>query len=174
MVKKLLITGASGFVGGHFVDHLIETSPDIGIYGTIRERSNLDHLSRYGKKITLCHCEMTDPSSVRETLKEVEPDYLVHLAGQSSIIHSWNQPHSLLDANVISTINILEGMKDLRLFNARVLIIGSSDCYGIIDKHDFKIPEHYPLKPFSLYAITKELGEPEIFADVPVRLREIL
>lgn len=159
MVKRLLITGISGFVGGHLVDHLIKTQADLGIYGTIRERSNLEYLLKYGDRINLRHCDMTDSSSVRQTLKEIQPDYLVHLAGQSSIAHSWSQPHSLLNANVVSTINIFEGIKDLGLSGTRVIIIGSSDCYGIIDKTDFKVPENYPLKPVSLYAVTKAINE---------------
>jgi GDP-4-dehydro-6-deoxy-D-mannose reductase len=159
MVKKILVTGISGFVGGHFVDYLIDTKADVYIYGTIRERSNLKYLSKYNNKIDLHHCEITDSSSVRETLKEIKPDYLIHLAGQSSITHSWSQPHSLLNANIISTINIFEGIKDLDFRDTRVLIIGSSDCYGIIDQTNIKIPESYPLKPVSLYAITKAVNE---------------
>ena len=159
MQKRLLITGISGFVGGHLVKHLIDANANLDIYGTIRERSNLSYLSSYGKKIKLYHCEMTDSSSVRETLKDIEPHYLVHLAGQSSIAYSWSQPHGLLDANVVSTINIFEGIKALGLADTRVLIIGSSDCYGIIDSGISKIPEDYPLKPISLYAVTKAINE---------------
>ena len=159
MSEVMLITGISGFVGSHLVDHLMETSAAWRIYGTIRERSNLRYISRYGQRIGLCHCELTDFSSVRDTLKEVKPDYIVHLAGQSSIAYSWNQPNSLLDANVRSTINIFESIKELGLSSTRVLIIGSSDCYGIVDRCDFNIPESHPLRPVSLYAITKAANE---------------
>ena len=159
MSKKILITGISGFVGGHLVDHLVDTGSNLQIHGTIRERSNLKYLSKYGDEISLCHCELTDFSSVRQILKKVEPDYVIHLAGQSSINYSWNQPDSLLNANVKSTINIFENIKELDLSDTRVLIIGSSDCYGIIDKSNFNISEDYPLKPVSLYAITKAINE---------------
>lgn len=159
MSKKVLITGISGFVGSHLVDHLMDSKPNLSIYGTIRERSNLEYLSGYSSRINLCNCELTDFSSVEQTLKEVKPDYLIHLAGQSSVAYSWSQPHSLFDVNVKSTINIFENIKNIGLSDTRILIIGSSDCYGVIDTSNFNIPENYPLKPVSLYAITKAINE---------------
>ena len=69
-------------------------------------------------------CDLTDLALVEETVKEIVPDQVLHLAGQNSVAKSWENPGNYLHANVLGTVNLLEG---IRAYSpaARVLVAGS-------------------------------------------------
>jgi len=85
-------------------------------------------------------------------VKKVNPDYVFHLAAQSSVGISWNNSKLTFDVNVNGTVNLLDAIKAVNI-QCRILVVGSSDEYGIAKK--LPISEEHDLNPQSPYAISK-------------------
>ena len=132
---KILLTGASGFAGGHLT-HFLSGKKNIKIYG-------------------LCghDCDVRDPKEVRRMLEEIKPDRIFHLAAQSSVPLSWKDPNETFKTNLMGTLNLLEALKDLKI-KPLAHIAGSAEMYGAVQgKH--RISERSDLKPMNPYAASK-------------------
>lgn len=150
---KALITGINGFVGEYLSDFLI--SNQIDVYGTVlSEEVSIENIS--DNKIF--KMDLLDKNEVNKIIAEIKPDYIFHLAGQSSVALSWKKPDLTINVNVIGTINLLEAVK-LYSNKSRVLIIGSSDQYGIVNPEQCPISENTPMNPQSPYATSKKTQE---------------
>lgn len=147
---RVLITGVSGFVGGHMVDLLRAEAPQAEIVG-------LD--SRPGNRaralgIEIVKADLQDPVSVRRALEQVRPDRLVHLAAQSSPQRSWEDPAGTLKTNLLGLLHLLEAARTLSL-EPRLLVVGSAEEYGLVQPHEMPLREEAPLRPASPYAVSK-------------------
>lgn len=147
---KALITGVNGFVGNYLSKYLIEQG--YTVYGTVIEDNvQMDNINI--KKMNLLN-----KSEVMETIKSIKPDYIYHLAGQSAVGLSWKEPTLTMNVNINGTINLLDSVRENNI-DTKVLIIGSSDEYGVIKPEDCPINEEHPLNPTSPYAISKMTQE---------------
>lgn len=153
--KKLLIIGGAGFVGGHLIQYL-KSETGIEIYATKLENEINDSLSI--KSENIINLDITNSIRVKEVLASIRPDYIIHLAAQSSVAVSWKRPVLTFDINVNGTINILEAVKELEI-RARVLLIGSAEQYGIIKPEDLPIKEETEIHPSNPYAVSKATQE---------------
>jgi GDP-4-dehydro-6-deoxy-D-mannose reductase len=158
MSRRILVTGAAGFVGSWFIEHALAQGDDV--VAAIRLRSNTENLDHIvpNQKLHLAHCELTDPTSVSALLGDNGPfTHIIHLAAQSFVRASWDQPHYTLTNNIQSQANLLEEvLKDaLEGIETRVLIIGSSEEYGLVHEKELPITEEQPLRPLSPYAVSK-------------------
>lgn len=147
---KALITGVNGFVGNYLSKYLIEKG--YTVYGTVIE-DNVIMENVHIKKMNLLNKE-----EVMETIKSINPDYIYHLAGQSAVGLSWKEPTLTMNVNINGTINLLDAVRENNL-GTKVLIIGSSDEYGIIKPENCPINEQHELNPTSPYAISKKTQE---------------
>jgi GDP-4-dehydro-6-deoxy-D-mannose reductase len=151
-VVRLLITGITGFVGSHFAEFALAHGVDV--VGSVRWRSRTEHIEHLRPRITLVESDLRDLFSVRTLLERARPDYIVHLAAQSFVAASWQTPSETLYTNTISQVNLFEGMRQLGL-EARFLVIGSSEEYGLVHPEELPIRETNPLRPLSPYAVSK-------------------
>jgi GDP-4-dehydro-6-deoxy-D-mannose reductase len=147
---KVLITGITGFAGSHLADYCVERGDEV--HGTNRWRSNLENIIHLNGKIRLHECDLTDSSAVRSVIREVNPEWVFHLAAQSYVHSSWKEPSYTLNNNITSELNLLEALKGS---TARIQIAGSSEEYGEVDKWNIPISEDAPLNPLSPYAVSK-------------------
>lgn len=147
---KALITGVNGFVGYYLSKYLVEKG--YTVYGTVIE----DNVTM--DNVIIHKMNLLNKKEVEETIKSINPDHIYHLAGQSAVGLSWKNPTLTIDVNVNGTINILESVRESNI-NTKVLIIGSSDEYGIIKAEECPISEEHPLNPSSPYAISKMTQE---------------
>lgn len=147
---KALITGVNGFVGKYLSKYLIDKG--YNVYGTVIEDDvQMDNVNI--KKMNLLN-----KKEVNETIKSINPDYIYHLAGQSAVGLSWKEPTLTMNVNINGTINLLDAVRENNI-DTKVLIIGSSDEYGVIKPEDCPIREEKRLNPASPYAISKMAQE---------------
>ncbi len=153
---KVLITGATGFVGSHLIEFILGMGGDITIYAAQRRRSNIDSVRHlYGhKRIKWVTMDITDSHSVAWLVENYKPDRCFHLAAQSFVPSSWNAPQETMTTNVIGTINLLEAIRT-KAPDTLVQIAGSSEEYGMVAENEVPIRESNPLRPLSPYGVSK-------------------
>ena len=149
-MKKAIITGGTGFVARHLSKSLMNKG-----YTVIGTTRNCCPELHFKDGFKLVQINDSNIGEWRQLFDEYQPDEIYHLAGQSSVSESWNNKVNTLNANIISTINILEAIRESIICkNVSILTVGSSEEYGHID--DTKaITELTPLQPISPYGISK-------------------
>uniref|UniRef100_A0A7V3ZUG8 SDR family oxidoreductase n=1 Tax=candidate division WOR-3 bacterium TaxID=2052148 RepID=A0A7V3ZUG8_UNCW3 len=150
---KVLITGITGFVGSHLAEYLLSLK-NCEIYGTYRWRSRMENISHIKEKLKLFECDLKDATAVYNLIKEIKPDMIFHLAAQSYVPMSWTAPSETIITNVISQINILEAVRNLKM-DTLIHIAGSSEEYGLVLRNEVPIKETNPLRPLSPYGVSK-------------------
>jgi GDP-4-dehydro-6-deoxy-D-mannose reductase len=149
---RLLVTGIAGFVGGHLVEYLRRERPDVEVCGLSRPHGRA--LSGAAAGVRLLEADLNDAASVEAALREVKPDRILHLAGQSSVHQSWLDPGGTLRTNVLGLVNLLEVLRRHSLA-PDVLVVGSAEEYGLVEAKDLPVREDAPLLPSNPYAVSK-------------------
>lgn len=145
---KTLIIGGSGFVGPYLCNHLInDLKWDVDVTKTENEE-----LEIAGARVL--NCDILDMDSLKSVFEASKPDYVIHLAAQSSVAVSWKKPQLTANVNIIGCINLLETIKELDK-KPRVLLVGSGEEYGHISEDACPIEEDTVLRPGNIYAATK-------------------
>jgi GDP-mannose 4,6-dehydratase len=158
-MKRVLVTGASGMVGSHLIDYLLENT-NYEIYGMIRWRSPLDNLEHLaglinsGNRIKLLYGDLTDEQSLRAVVQESAPDFVYHLAAESFPQTSFSAPIHTFDVNISGTFRLLECIRSLAP-HSKVHICSSSEVFGKVPSEFVPIKESTPFHPASPYAISK-------------------
>jgi len=114
---KALITGAGGFVGKYLSDYLESTGTEV--FGT----DIAEGAAEFGQ---FRQCDLLDAKSVDALIADVMPDCIYHLAGQSNVGVSWNQPALTMQVNVMGTVNLMDAVRRIAP-GAKMLIVGSAD-----------------------------------------------
>ena len=152
-MRRVLVTGVTGFAGSHLVDYMLERD-DSEIIGIQRWRSRTENIEHFADRITLLECDLRDASSTRDTLEKVRPDWIFHLAAQSFVPTSWTAPTESLTTNIIGQINLFEAVRKLGM-KCRIQLACSSEEYGLVLPDELPIKETNPLRPLSPYAVSK-------------------
>jgi NAD dependent epimerase/dehydratase len=151
--KKVLVTGADGFIGSHLVEHLLEEGCKVKAfvyYNSFNSWGWLDSIpSEKLKQLEIFAGDIRDPNGVREAMKGTE--VVFHLAALIAIPFSYHSPDSYIDTNVKGTLNIVQGAKDLGI--ERVLVTSTSEVYGTATY--IPIDENHPRQPQSPYSASK-------------------
>ena len=145
---KALVVGGGGFVGPYLVKHLKEEQ-GMEVYVTKTEKETLD-MDCSG----IYDLDILELNQVTELLNKIRPDYIFHLAAQSSVAYSWKNPGLTIDVNIKGCVNLLDGIRQLD-YKPRVLLIGSGEEYGHIKDGECPIVEDNVLRPGNIYAATK-------------------
>ena len=137
---KALVTGASGFVGRHLVQHLTAEGDDV---------VEMDRVSGGP--------DLLDLDGMTSAFVEARPNVVYHLAGDADVGGSWYHPGTTFRANAEGTLNVLAAARASGV--ERVIVIGSADVYGRVQGADLPITEAQPLCPVSPYAASKVSAE---------------
>lgn len=150
---KALITGSSGFIGGHLVAELKANN-----YEVVKcdMRPSDDNVA----------LDIMDQELIQNVLEEHKPDIIINMAGQANVGLSWKKPQLTVQLNTVGLINILEAVKAINP-KIRVIAVGSSDEYGSLEERGTNVTEDIPVKPITPYAISKQAQE--LFAQLYVR-----
>jgi GDP-4-dehydro-6-deoxy-D-mannose reductase len=117
-----------------------------------RVRSDVSELE--AARVPVRYGDVTDLSSMCTVIKNSEPDVIFHLAAQSYVPASWDEPAATMRANAMGTLNILEAVKQ-HAPEAVLQVCGSSEEYGMVYPHETPITEEQPLRPLSPYGVSK-------------------
>jgi GDPmannose 4,6-dehydratase len=153
-MKRALICGISGQDGAYLAQLLLKKG--YAVWGTSRDAqlssfANMRKLGIYDQ-VRLVSMSLNDFRSTLQVLKQVAPDEIYNLAGQSSVGLSFEQPVETLESICIGSLNLLEAIRFLelpgRLYNA-----GSGECFG--NTNGVAADEQTPFRPRSPYAVAK-------------------
>ena len=151
-MKRVLITGITGFVGSHLADLLL--SKNYEVYGIVRWRSNLENITHIKDSLKLVEADVKDAHSLYKAINDARPDEIYHLAAQSFVPTSWTAPADTMETNAVGTINMFEAIRKSNT-NPPVHVAGSSEEYGFVKPEETPIKEDNPLRPLSPYGVSK-------------------
>ena len=153
MSKKVLVTGADGFIGSHLVETLLLRGYEVKAFVYYNSFNNWGWLDTLSKdvldKIEVFPGDVRDPNAVREAMKGC--DVVMHLAALIAIPYSYYAPDTYVDTNIKGTLNILQAARDLG--TSRVLVTSTSEVYGTAQY--VPIDEKHPFQGQSPYSATK-------------------
>jgi len=151
--KKVLVTGADGFIGSHLVEALLAHGCDVRAfvyYNSMNSWGWLDTLSpEVTRTLDVFAGDIRDPNGVHEAMKGC--DVVFHLAALIAIPFSYHSPDSYVDTNIKGTLNVLQAAR--KLGTERVLVTSTSEVYGTAQYAP--IDEKHPFQGQSPYSATK-------------------
>lgn len=162
MQKKILVTGAAGFIGFHVADKLCKSNWQV---------IGLDNLNNYYEvslkedrlRLLLAHenfkfhkLDLVDREAIKNLFAKEKFDFIVHLAAQAGVRYSLQNPYSYVDSNLSGFLNILEGCRHNPV--EHLIYASSSSVYGANTKMPFSVHDNVD-HPVSLYAATKKANE---------------
>jgi GDP-4-dehydro-6-deoxy-D-mannose reductase len=147
---RALITGITGFAGGHLAQILSERGDEV--YGVdIRSADGLAHL---GRDINSYTADLSDPTPTAEIINNIRPDAIYHLAGQPFVPTSWEDPWGTIENNIRPQLNILQAIIQQKL-ETRLLIVASNQVYGKVSSDQLPVSEDTPFRPDNPYGVSK-------------------
>src|SRR3954465_15473970 len=151
---RAVITGASGFVGGHLVEHLAASGDlVVGLSASGRWPKGLGHLDRLAR-IEAIDLADADEADLADRIARKQPEVIYHLAAQANPQASVSDPRGTWALNLVGALNLLESVRHAGL-PARVVLVGSGVCYGNPAPEYLPVNESCPLRPNNPYAASK-------------------
>lgn len=152
-MKKVLVTGADGFIGSHLVELLLEKGYEVRAFVYYNSFNTWGWLDTFSKeqldKIDIFTGDIRDPNGVREAMKGI--DVVYHLAALIGIPFSYHSPDSYVDTNIKGTLNVLQAARDQKV--ERLVVTSTSEVYGTALY--VPIDEDHPLQGQSPYSASK-------------------
>lgn len=151
--KKVLVTGADGFIGSHLVEQLLEEGASVRAFCYYNSFNSWGWLDTFPadklERLDIFTGDVRDPNGVRTAMKDI--DIVYHLAALIAIPYSYHSPDAYVDTNVKGTLNIVQAARDLNV--ERVLVTSTSEVYGTAQY--VPIDEKHPRQGQSPYSATK-------------------
>lgn len=152
-MKKILVTGADGFIGSHLTEALVRAGYDVRAFVLYNSFNSWGWLDRCGAdvkgKFDVFAGDVRDPYGVRAAMKGC--DAVLHLAALIAIPYSYHSPDTYVDTNVKGTLNVVQAARDMGL--SRVVQTSTSEVYGTA--RFVPITEGHPLQGQSPYSASK-------------------
>ena len=151
--KKVLITGADGFIGSHLVEALLNNGVDVKafvLYNSFNSWGWLDSLpAQIQNDMEIFSGDIRDPHGVKTAMKDC--DIVLHLASLIAIPYSYHSPDTYVDTNIKGTLNIVQAARELEI--EKVVHTSTSEVYGTAQY--VPIDENHPLQGQSPYSASK-------------------
>lgn len=160
--KKILVTGAAGFIGSYLSKRLTELGHEVVGIDNMNDYYDVnlkeERLKKLDKELlfTFKKIDISNKQMVNELFKQVEPDIVVNLAAQAGVRYSIENPDAYIQSNIIGFYNILEACRNYPV--EHLLYASSSSVYGSNKKVPFEETDFVD-NPVSLYAATKKSNE---------------
>ena len=154
---RALITGATGFVGGHLAEALL-TRAGVEVVGLSRTADWPAEWAHLAGRVPLAACDMTDRAAFAAALDRAAPDQVYHLAGFASPGDSFRDPDAAWAGNLTTALNLFESLAGGGA-RPRVVFVGSGLIYGDPEGSDYLAREDSPMHPTSPYAASKAAAD---------------
>ena len=151
MTTRVLVTGATGFVGRHLLDLLVREEVEITAWRRANANETLPAAHAASPRVRWVDVEVADPAGVAAAVRLAPPDHVYHLAGASHVGRSWDEATTTLETNVLGTHHLLEALRAAAPA-ARVLLPCSALVYR---PSESLLAEDSPIGPTSPYGISK-------------------
>jgi nucleoside-diphosphate-sugar epimerase len=160
--KRVLVTGASGFIGSHLTRRLVSEGATVhGLTSTVSSVYPA-RLLDIRDSITLHEASLDDRGAMELLADDIKPEYVFHLGAYTHVGKSWNRVDECIQVNIQGTVNLLMAVE--RVGFTRFLNTGTSEIYG-----DIEVPfrEDATVHPISPYSVSKHAAEEycRLFAD---------
>src|SRR3954468_23453238 len=155
---RVLVTGVSGFVGGHLAEHLIESEDlVVGLSASGRWPEGLAHLS---SRVRIERCDLAGDveADLAELIGRKQPEVIYHLAAQANPQASSADPRGTWALNLGGTLNLLEAVRKSGL-TPRVVLVGSGVSYGNPAPEHLPVAESCPMRPNNPYSSSKAAAD---------------
>ncbi len=162
MQKKILVTGAAGFIGFHLSKKLCENNwnvvglDNLNAYYDINLKKDRLNLLKPNENFKFYKVDLVERESIKKIFNSEKFDYVVNLAAQAGVRYSIQNPYSYVDSNLSGFLNILEGCRHNPV--EHLIYASSSSVYGANTKMPFSVHDNVD-HPVSLYAATKKANE---------------
>ena len=166
--QKLLVTGGAGFIGSHFVDAALASDYSVLTVDKLDYCGNLLNLEKAlaNKSHKFVKGDIADAELMSATLKSFKPNAIIHLAAQTHVDRSIEDPSVFVDNNVVSTQRLLEaarvywkGLRGEKKERFRFIYVSTDEVYGSLQTKDKPFSIESPYRPSSPYAASKAAGE---------------
>ena len=151
--KRILVTGADGFIGSHLTETLVRAGHQVRafvLYNSFNSWGWLDHADRaVREQLDVFAGDIRDPHGVRTAMKDC--DVVLHLAALIAIPYSYHSPDTYIDTNIKGTLNVLQAARELG--GVKVVHTSTSEVYGTA--RFVPITEEHPLQGQSPYSASK-------------------
>lgn len=158
-MKKIMVTGFSGFVSRHFVEYLYEDKLSYEVLGVDIKEPEWD-LEQFQPvlKLYFMKLDLLDTAALQDVIRTFRPDYILHLAAFSSVSYSWKYPSACFNNNTKIFLNLTDALRAEQL-DSRLLSVGSSEEYGNVTADLLPLVEEQQLRPVSPYAVARVAQE---------------
>ncbi len=154
LMKRILITGITGFAGSYLAEYLVSNG-NFEIFGTYLFEQSLINVGKIKDKLQLVKIDLSKEKNVSDIVRNISPSVIFHLAALTSPADSFKNPTATLTNNISLQINLMEAVKKNNLLDTKILVVSSGEIYGIVKKEDLPIDEKVSLMPTNPYSVSK-------------------
>ena len=149
---KAFITGIAGFAGRHLTEYLRGRGDEVAGL-EIEETDEIAELVKT-QGLKVFYGDLRDEEKLAKALKQFKPDIVFHLAAQTSVRFSFENPLETFSVNIVGTLVLMETISRVDL-PLKLMVISSSEVYGALTPEECPVAEEHPLKPINPYAVSK-------------------
>lgn len=153
--RRVLVTGATGFIGSHLTRRLVELGADVHALTSTVSSVYPTRLVDLRDRITIHEGNLCDRSAMDAVVSSSRPSHVFHLGAYTHVGKSWSRVDECIQANVQGTVNLLQSLAERGGYE-RFVYTGTSEIYG-----DIEVPfsEGAKVNPVSPYSVSKYAGE---------------
>jgi GDP-4-dehydro-6-deoxy-D-mannose reductase len=153
---RAFITGIAGFAGSFLAEELL--AHNYKVSGSLMERESSKNIKSILNELDLVKLDVQKPSECTRRIKQLNPDYIFHLAAFSSVGQSFKNETLTYKVNFEGTLNVLNAALEVKNLS-KLVFISSADCYGAFKPANKTLTEKQPFNPISPYAVSKTAAE---------------
>jgi GDP-4-dehydro-6-deoxy-D-mannose reductase len=154
---RILITGITGFAGGHLAEAILHAG-NVELHGVGRRSEWPAEWRHLASHVELRSCDLCDEAALNQLLSDVRPERIYHLAGYANVGKSFQEADAAWEGNLTATRRLYEALNRCKIY-PRVLAVGSGLIYGDPELPDLSQDESAPLRPSSPYACSKAAAD---------------